>query len=75
MLFRSDIVSGPDILSNGHFHIGYAGSPGYSYTVEATADLTGSWTTLTNFTLGPSGLFDFEDPTEPPPPAQFYRAK
>ena len=70
-----DIVSGPDILSNGHFHIGYAGSPGYSYTVEATADLTGSWTTLTNFTLGPSGLFDFEDPTEPPPPAQFYRAK
>jgi hypothetical protein len=68
-----DIVSGPDLLPNGHFHVGFAGIPGYSYTVQYSANADGPWTTLTNLTAGATGLFDLEDPTEPAPPTRFYR--
>jgi hypothetical protein len=69
----TDIVSGPDLLPNGHFHVGFAGIPGYSYTVQYSANADGPWTTLTNLTAGATGLFDLEDPTEPAPPTRFYR--
>jgi hypothetical protein len=68
-----NIVSGPDILPNGHFHVGFAGIPGYSYTVQYSVNVDGPWTTLTNLTAGGNGLFDLEDPTEPAPPTRFYR--
>jgi hypothetical protein len=69
-----NIVSGPDILPNGHFHVGFAGIPGYSYTVQYSPTLESpSWTTLTNLTAGTNGLFDFEDPTAPPPASRYYR--
>jgi autotransporter-associated beta strand protein len=69
-----NIVSGPDILPNGHFHVGFAGIPGYSYTVQYSPALESpSWTTLTNLAAGTNGLFDFEDPTDPPPASRYYR--
>jgi hypothetical protein len=68
-----NIVTGPDILPNGHFHVGFAGIPDYSYTVQYSVNADGPWTTLTNLTAGDNGLFDFEDPTEPAPPTRFYR--
>jgi autotransporter-associated beta strand protein len=68
-----DIVSGPNILPDGHFHVGFAGIPGYSYTIQYSPNVDGPWTTLTNLTAGTNGLFDFEDPTEPAPPTRFYR--
>jgi fibronectin-binding autotransporter adhesin len=68
-----NIVSGPNILPNGHFHVGFAGIPGFSYTIQYSANVDGPWTTLTNLMAGTNGLFDFEDPTEPAPPTRFYR--
>jgi hypothetical protein len=68
-----NVVSGPNILPNGHFHVGFAGIPGYTYTVQYSANVAGPWTTITNLTAGDHGLFDFEDPTEPAPPIRFYR--
>ncbi len=68
-----NIVSGPSILPNGHFHVGFAGIPDYSYTVQYSPNANGPWTTITNLTAGSEGLFDFEDPTEPAPPSRYYR--
>ena len=69
-----NIVSGPDILPDGYFHVGFAGIPGFAYTtIQYSANADGPWTTLTNLTAGTNGLFDFEDPTEPAPPTRFYR--
>jgi hypothetical protein len=69
-----NIVSGPEILADGHFHVGFAGIPGYSYTIQYSSNLDSpSWTTITNLAAGTNGLFDFEDPTEPLPPTRYYR--
>ena len=67
-----NIVSGPT-LTNGHFYVGFAGIPGYSYTVQSSPNADGPWLTMTNLTAGTNGLFEFQDPTEPPPPTRFYR--
>jgi autotransporter-associated beta strand protein len=67
-----DIVSGPEILGNGHFHIVFAGIPGYRYTIRYSPNANGPWTGLTNLTAGAQGLFDLEDPTDPAPPMRFY---
>ena len=45
-----NIVSGPDILPDGHFHVGFAGIPVNSYTVQYSVNVDGPWTTLTNLT-------------------------
>ena len=68
-----NIVSKPTLLPNGHFHVGFAGIPSYSYTVQYSPNADGPWTFLTNLTAGTNGLFDLEDPTEPAPPTRFYR--
>jgi autotransporter-associated beta strand protein len=36
-----NIVSGPDILPDGHFHVGFAGIPGYSYTIQYSPNVDG----------------------------------
>jgi hypothetical protein len=68
-----NIVSPPCILPNGHFHVGFAGIPGFTYTVQQATNVTGPWFYFTNLTAGVNGLFDLEDPTEPPPPVRYYR--
>lgn len=69
-----NIVSGPSILPNDHFYVGFAGVPGFSYTIQWSSNIdTPSWTTITNITAPTNGLFDFEDPTTPRPPTRYYR--
>jgi hypothetical protein len=69
-----NIVSPPTILPSGHFHVGFAGIPGYSYTVQYSDNANGPWTTITSLTAGTNGLFEFEDSTEPVPSSRYYRA-
>ena len=69
-----NIVIPPAILPNGHFHVGFAGIPGYTYTIQYSPNPSGgSWTTIATRTAGSNGLFEFEDPTEPTPSSRFYR--
>ena len=70
---RSPNVVSSDILPNGHFHVVFAGIPGYNYTIQYSPGLDGPWTTITSLTAGTNGLFEFEDPTEPAPPSRYYR--
>lgn len=67
-----NIIMAPVILPNGHFYVGFAGIPFFSYTIQYSAHIEGPWTTLTNISAGTNGLFDFEDPSENVP-ARFYR--
>jgi hypothetical protein len=69
-----NIVIPPAMLPNGHFHVGFAGIPGYSYTVQYSGNANGPWTTITSLTAGTNGVFEFEDPTEPVPSSRYYRA-
>jgi hypothetical protein len=42
--------------------------------VQFSTNVNGPWYWLTNLTAGTNGLFELEDPTEPPlPPTRFYR--
>jgi hypothetical protein len=68
-----NIVIPPAMLPNGHFHVGFAGIPGYSYTLQYSDNANGPWTTITSLTAGANGLFEFEDPTEPAPASRYYR--
>jgi hypothetical protein len=68
-----NIIIPPDTLPNGHFHVGFAGIPGYRYTVQYSPNPTGPWTNMTTLTAGTDGLFEFEDPTEPAPSSRYYR--
>jgi hypothetical protein len=68
-----NLVSPPTLLENGHFYVVWAGIPGYTYTIDWAPTVLGPWTTLTNLTAAPNGLFALEDPTEPAPPTRFYR--
>jgi autotransporter-associated beta strand protein len=69
-----NIITPPTVLSNGHFFVSFAGIPGFNYTVQFSTNVNGPWFFMTNLTAGTNGLFDLEDPTEPPlPPTRFYR--
>jgi hypothetical protein len=68
-----NIVSGPNILPNGHFHVGFAGIPGFTYSIHCSPSVNGPWTPIATLTAGDNGLFDFEDPTEPRPASRYYR--
>jgi hypothetical protein len=68
-----NIVIPPAMLPNGHFYVGFAGIPGYGYTIQYSDNVNGPWTTLTNIQAGADGLFRFEDPTEPAPSSRYYR--
>ena len=67
------LSSGPVILPNGHFQVGYTGTPGVPYTIEWAAAVTGPWQSLTNITSDINGLIGCEDFTVPAPPVRFYR--
>ncbi len=59
--------------------LSFTGSVGMSYTIEAATNLTTPpdptfWTPLTNFTVGPSGLFQFVDVEATNHSQRFYRA-
>jgi hypothetical protein len=67
------LAVGPSMLPNGHFQVGFAGTPNVPYTIEVTVDVLGVWETLTNITADSNGLILIEDFTTPAPPTRFYR--
>ena len=69
----SPTISQAAIQADGHFRFVANGIPGTTCTVRASASVLGPWTTLTNITVGATGLISFEDPTTPPPTTQFYQ--
>jgi len=68
------LAAAPVILPNGHFYVGFAGTPNVAYTIKYAPEVTGPWQTLTNLTASPTGFMGVEDPTAPAPPSRFYRA-
>jgi hypothetical protein len=68
------LAAAPVILPNGHFSVGFSGTPNVAYTIKCAPEATGPWETLTNLTASPTGFMGVEDLTTPAPPARFYRA-
>jgi hypothetical protein len=66
------VVIPPGFLNNGHFHAGFAGTPGYAYTIQYSDNTTGPWTDLETVTAGDDGSLEVDDPA-PPPSQRFYR--
>lgn len=60
-------------LANGHILLHLKGTPGATYRVETSANLS-SWQFLASQTADSNGFFDVEDTTSPLLPQLFYRA-
>lgn len=61
-------------FSSNRFGFNIAGSTNIPVKVEATTNLmSGTWTPITNATLGTSGSLYFNDPSSTNKPARFYR--
>jgi hypothetical protein len=58
-------------LTNGAVVLHFAGTPGYRYTVQRSADFL-AWTDLGTTNAPANGLFQFTD-NNPSQPAAFYR--
>ena len=68
-----NIVSPPQLVNN-EFVVGFAGIPGYTYTVQdSTNSPTGPWSFLTNLTAGANGLFQLVVTNDPPAAARYFR--
>jgi hypothetical protein len=67
------LSASPMLLSNGHFHAGFNGTPNVSYTVKYANDVIGPWQTLTNITSAGSGLIEIDDILAATPARRFYR--
>jgi uncharacterized repeat protein (TIGR03803 family) len=69
---RAPFLSLAAVQPNGQFRFTLIGSPGYSYTIQASTDLQ-SWTSLTNF-VSATGTNQFGDAEAPSFKWRFYRA-
>jgi subtilisin-like proprotein convertase family protein len=67
------VTSGPAKLGNGHFYVGFTGTPNVPYTIECATNIIGPWNSLTNVTSDTNGFIRVEDFSEPVPPTRFYR--
>jgi hypothetical protein len=69
----ASVSANPD----GSFNLNLAGSPGYTYILEATTNLfpPGSWQPIATNTLGTDGALPFTDPSATNYPQQFYRLR
>jgi hypothetical protein len=63
----------PILLPNGHFHVGFTGTPNVPYTVKSATNILGSWETLTNITSDGSGLIQVDAIPTAAPAQRFYR--
>ena len=68
-----NIVS-PPTYSGGTFQVGFAGIPGFEYTIEAAESPTGPWTYLKKVTAGTNGLFLVIDTPAPSVGSRYYRS-
>ena len=68
----SAVAANPD----GSFSLNLAGSPGYTYVLEATTNLfPANWLPITTNTLGTNGTLPFADPSATNYQQQFYRLR
>jgi hypothetical protein len=71
-------LTGATILANGAFRFNFANSPGASFQVVATTNLSlpaSAWITLGFVTEVSPGQFQFTDPEAPNNPRRFYRVR
>ena len=61
----------PTKTANG-WAVSFAATPGYSYRIQRTSDLTGIWTDIATMTGPENGYIEFED-TNAPAGQSFYR--
>lgn len=62
-------------VSGGQVHLGYAGIPGFTYTIERTPALDpATWSVLGTATADALGHLSFTD-TNPPPGSAYYRTR
>ena len=66
------VITPVQMLTNGHVVVYFAGAPGHSYTVRASADLSG-WSDIGNVTADSNGAVRFEDAAANTLPYRFYR--
>ena len=67
-------MNGAAMAPDGAYVIGFQGVANCPYTVEATTNLMGVWTAITNLITSPAGLLQLEDHVGPPKPrTRFYR--
>ncbi len=57
------IVSGINVLGDGNIHLGFSGSPGQNYVIQAADGLTPpvTWTNISTNTADGGGVFQFDD--------------
>jgi len=69
-------VIGSPQLTNGVFHVLFAGASNQLYVVDRAANVLGPWQLgFTNLTSGSNGLFDLFDASSPVLSARFYRVR
>jgi pectate lyase len=69
-------VVGTPELTNGVFHVRFAGVPNQPYVVDRASDILGPWELgFTNLISGPSGLFELFDTASHSLSARFYRVR
>jgi hypothetical protein len=62
------------ILSNGQAVLNFLGVPAWTYTIEATSDLTQAFSPIGSGTAGTDGTFQYTDLAAVGAKARFYRA-
>jgi hypothetical protein len=68
------VVGSPE-LTNGVFHVRFAGAPNQAYIVDRANTVLGPWEFgYTNLISAPNGFFDLFD-ARPPQSARFYRVR
>ena len=68
----------PQILGNGSVQFSFTGTPGATFTILGTTDLTlpvGSWTVLGVATENPAGQYNFTDPQATNNSLRFYEVR
>jgi hypothetical protein len=58
---------------NDHTVIVFAGIPGRLYGIQTAPTVAGPWSDARTLSAEPTGLFTFEDATDPRPAERFYR--
>lgn len=67
------VLSGPELLSNGHVQVFLSGAPNRTYTIERSSNLT-NWTVLGTIAYT-NGLMPYVDTTAAGATNRFYRAR
>jgi hypothetical protein len=69
-------LAGLAVLPNGDHRVTFTGTPGATYEIQWTVDITppASWTSLGTVIADPAGLISIDHPS-PPNPRVYYRVE